>query len=74
MEGRLGGKFQQVNGGYVWTAGSSLSLFKFFQHCSVNVLLDKKYILGASLVTQLYRICLPMQETWVQYLIQEDTT
>ena len=39
MEERLGGKFQQVNGGYVKqvTAGSLLSLFKFFQLFSVNM-------------------------------------
>lgn len=37
MEERVGGNFQQVNGDYVWTAGSSLSLLKFFQHFSVNM-------------------------------------
>ena len=29
---------------------------------------------GASLVVQWLRICLPMQETWVRALVQEDPT
>ena len=34
----------------------------------------QKYLLGASLVTQWLRICLPMQGTWVQALVWEDPT
>ena len=34
----------------------------------------KKVKRGASLVAQWLGICLPMQGTWVQFLVQEDPT
>ena len=36
--------------------------------------MEKKMIQGASLVAQWLRICLPMQGTQVQALVQEDPT
>ena len=40
----------------------------------IQYLLIKHNIIGTSLVAQLLRICLPMQGTRVQALVQEDPT
>ena len=37
-----------------------------------GVLMDRTSTLGASVVTQWLRICLPMQGTWIWFLIQEE--
>ena len=37
-------------------------------------MLYKKEKIGTSLVAQWLRICLPMQGTWAQSLVQEDAT
>ena len=39
-----------------------------------DYLLLSKINLGASLVVHWLRICLPVQGTWVQFLVQEDPT
>ena len=39
----------------------------------VSVPFERTYM-GTSLVAQWLRICLPMQGTWVQSLVQEDPT
>ena len=43
--------------------------------CQIAVLKKKKKAtLGISLMPQWWRICLPMQETWILSLVQEDPT
>ena len=58
------------------TISSSLSYFQMAKN--TEMLLTKKYYkkqrLGTSLVAQWLRIQLPVQETWVRSLVQEDPT
>ena len=51
----------------------------FYQFHSLYMLLKliiifKNFMIGASLVAQRLRICLPMQGTWVRALVWEDPT
>ena len=51
------------------------SLYIFFPFNALNSLkFMLNNILGASLVAQWLRICLPMQGTWVRALVWEDPT
>ena len=53
-----------------------LFTFEYAASLSYMVFIMLRYILsiGTSLVVQWLRICLPMQRTWVQFLVWEDSS
>ena len=57
---------------YIYITESLCCIPETSTHCELTILQKNK--LGASLVAQWLRICLPMQGTWVRVLVQEDPT
>ena len=60
-----------------WHSSYQFAVYPLARCClslGLNLLIDKMKQLGASLVAQWLRICLPMQGTWVRALVWEDLT